>query len=98
VIDVYRICDHLKEKGWNLNMLQYPKAFHLCCVYLTDADTFCTDLKEALDLVRQNPSEKCSGSSAFYGQSASIPDRSLVGRVAFGYIDALYLPVDNNKK
>jgi sphinganine-1-phosphate aldolase len=95
--DVYRVCDLLKAKGWNLNMLQFPKSFHLCCVYLTDGDTFCRDLQESVDEVRKNPKEMCTGSSAFYGQSASIPDRSLVGRVAFGYIDTLYLPVDNKK-
>jgi sphinganine-1-phosphate aldolase len=97
VFDIYRVCDLLKEKHWNLNMLQFPKSFHLCCVYLTDADTFCRDLEEAVTVVRQNPQEKCTGASAFYGQSASIPDRALVGRVAYGYIDTLYLPVDNKK-
>lgn len=97
-IDVYRVSEGLKAKGWNLNLLQYPKSFHLCCVYLTDAETFCRELKEVMHVIRENPMEECSGSAAFYGQSATIPDRSLVGRIAYGYIDTLYVPFDGNKE
>jgi len=96
-IDIYRAAEGLKAKGWNLNLLQYPKSFHLCCVYLTDADTFCRELTEVMKEIRATHSEKCSGSAAFYGQSATIPDRSLVGRIAYGYIDTLYSQVDNKE-
>lgn len=51
-----------------------------------------------MDEVRRNPREQCSGSAAFYGQSASIPDRSLVNRIAYGYVDTLYSPVDNQQQ
>jgi hypothetical protein len=31
------------------------------------------------------------GSAAIYGMSAAIPDRSLIDRIARGYIDTMYL-------
>ena len=61
-------------------------------------ETFCRELKEVMQVIRENPMEECSGSAAFYGQSATIPDRSLVGRIAYGYIDTLYVPFDGEKE
>jgi sphinganine-1-phosphate aldolase len=59
-VDIYRISDGLSKKGWNINNLQYPPAFHICCTYLTDADQFITDLQDVLAVVLENPSEKAS--------------------------------------
>eukprot|EP01127_Copromyxa_protea_P002783 TRINITY_DN12734_c0_g1_i1.p1 TRINITY_DN12734_c0_g1~~TRINITY_DN12734_c0_g1_i1.p1 ORF type:complete len:544 (-),score=109.59 TRINITY_DN12734_c0_g1_i1:44-1654(-) len=89
--DIYRISDGMNKKGWNINNLQYPPAFHICCTYMTDADQFISDLKEVMDVVLQNPEEKATGGAAIYGMSAAIPDRSLIDRIARGYIDTMYL-------
>jgi len=94
-IDVFRVSSILGELNWNLSLLQYPKAVHISCTFLTDADQFNQDLFEAMKKIRKTPSQENVGSSAFYGQSASVPDRSLVGRIAAAYCDALYIPVDS---
>jgi len=96
-IDVFRVSSILSELNWNLSLLQYPKAVHISCTFLTDADQFTQDLAEAMIKIRKTPSEENEGSSAFYGQSASIPDRSLVGRIAAAYCDALYIPINSDK-
>lgn len=90
-VDIYRVSDGLSKKGWNINNLQYPPAFHICCTYMTDADSFIADMKEVMAEVLKNPKEKASGSAAIYGMSAAIPDRSLIDRIARGYIDTMYL-------
>lgn len=57
-VDIYRVSDGMSKKGWNINNLQYPPAFHICCTYMTDADQFISDLKDVMAVVLENPKEK----------------------------------------
>ncbi len=93
--DIYTLNDELKQKGWNLNPLQFPSSLHLC---ITEAncsrdnlDVFIRDVKMAF--------EKCSveydgvapeDGGSIYGTSQKITNRSLVSSVAKMYLDSLY--------
>ncbi|XP_029636366.1 sphingosine-1-phosphate lyase 1 [Octopus sinensis] len=92
--DIYRLSDALTAKGWTLNPLQFPASIHMC-VTLTHTkpevvERFEKDVAESVEVILQNPSEKCQGAGALYGMSQTIPDRSIVEDVTGIYLDASY--------
>ena len=51
-LNIYKVCQHMKEKGWNLNELQNPPSFHFCITNChTDdiIDEFIKNLRESID-------------------------------------------------
>lgn len=97
---IYKLNDHLKECGWNLNVLQYPGAIHLCVTLMHShgkvASNFVRDInngsKKLTEETRQkstaNKKDNDSGSAAIYGMAQTIPDRSIVAEVCTSYLDA----------
>jgi len=90
--DIYRYSEGMSKRGWALSPCQFPPAVHCTVVFRSDAEKFVADLKEVHAEIAKEPSKKPSGSAAFYGLSATIPDRTVVDRFARGYCDALYIP------
>ena len=51
-LNIYKVCQNMKEKGWNLNELQNPASFHFCITNChTDdiIDEFINNLRESLN-------------------------------------------------
>lgn len=75
------IADELAKKGWNLNLLQNPKGFHLCITHVhtlapTFVDHFVRDLSEAVAVVRAYPADKkVSGNVKVYGAVSMMPSQ-----------------------
>ncbi|KAI8055085.1 pyridoxal phosphate-dependent transferase [Syncephalis plumigaleata] len=92
-LNVHAVNDAMSRRGWHLSSLQEPDAVHISCTLLTvkRADDFCKDLQAAVDEVRADPSLNKKGQAAIYGMAATIPDKSLIGEVAKGFVDALYI-------
>jgi sphinganine-1-phosphate aldolase len=92
-MNVHAIADAMSRRGWHLNSLQHPDAVHIACTMLTVpvADQFCEDLQASVDEVKANPELSKQGKAAIYGMAATIPDKSIIGEVAKGFVDALYL-------
>lgn len=92
--DILRVFEKLVERKWNINGLQFPASFHLCVTMLHTegdvADRFVRDVGEVVEIVRSNPTAKCSGMGVMYGVAQAIPDRSVVNQLAEGFIDILY--------
>ena len=92
-LDIFNISDHLAQKGWHLNMLQFPGAFHICFTAIhigkNIPEQFISDLKESVEKA-QDSNSHINGSSAIYGTTMKIPDRSLVGEVTSTYLNSLY--------
>jgi sphinganine-1-phosphate aldolase len=101
-IDIYDIADDLSAKGWHLNALQSPAAIH-CAFTIPTAkavDQLIADLTEVigkeLEKAEQRKREgksyilKRGDTSALYGVAGSIPDKSVVSRLAEGFLDTLY--------
>ncbi|KAJ6128575.1 hypothetical protein N7471_009792 [Penicillium samsonianum] len=101
-IDIYDIADDLSAKGWHLNALQSPPAIH-CAFTIPTAkavDHLIADLTEVigteLEKAEQRKREGKSyilnrgDTSALYGVAGSIPDKSVVSRLAEGFLDTLY--------
>jgi sphinganine-1-phosphate aldolase len=85
-LKVYAVGDLLSRKGWHLNMLQKPQAVHIACTYLTisSADQLVADLKEAVTLLKKDPSAGNGELAAIYGTAANVPDRTLICDVTRG--------------
>ena len=92
--DIYRLSDAMKDRGWNLNSLQFPSSIHLCVTLLHTqegvADRFIRDTKECTAEIMKNPKAESTGSAAVYGMAQSIPDRSIITELACGFMDLYY--------
>lgn len=98
--NIYGLSDGMKQRGWNLNVLQFPTAIHLCVTLLHTkagvADRFVKDIREIAEEALKNPDAFNTGSAAVYGMAQSIPDRSVVDQITWSYLDSLYA-VGSNK-
>jgi hypothetical protein len=84
--------EQMSRRGWSLNGLHRPAAFHLALPrrHAEDGvvDRFLTDLRAAADEVRSNPEER-TGMAPLYGMAAMAP-KELVQGLLEAYIDVLY--------
>ena len=92
-INVYKVLDYMSHKKWSLNGLHKPTCVHLCVTLRHAqagvAERFLSDLREAVDHVKQHPEEK--GSMApVYGMAATIPMRGMVSDLLKKYLDLIF--------
>ncbi|KAG2374936.1 hypothetical protein C9374_010310 [Naegleria lovaniensis] len=91
-INIFQVMDFLSHRGWSLNALQFPSAFHICITLNTatdeKADEFILDLKDAVAQVKNNP-DSVKGSAPVYGLAVAIPDRSLIASMVTNVVDAM---------
>lgn len=93
-INIYHVSDEMKARGWNLNVLQHPSCVHICVTYANAAQApqFVDDLRASVAAVKSTPaSHYKGGAAAFYGMAATLPDQSLVTRVADSFMDVMYM-------
>lgn len=102
-IDIYDISDAMSAKGWHLNALQSPAAIHVAFTIPTAqaVDKLTADLilvveQELVKIAEKKRlghavEKKRGDASALYGVAGSIPDKSIVSRLAEGFLDTLYL-------
>jgi glutamate/tyrosine decarboxylase-like PLP-dependent enzyme len=92
-LNVYQVVQAMAERGWNLNGLHLPPAFHLCVTLRHTLpgvkERFISDLKQAVEAVRANP-QAPAGVGPVYGLAAAVEARPLVGELLAGFIDALF--------
>ncbi|PYI22534.1 sphinganine-1-phosphate aldolase BST1 [Aspergillus violaceofuscus CBS 115571] len=101
-VDIYDIADDLSAKGWHLNALQTPPAIHVAFTVPTASavDALTNDLVEVLEKELEKAEErkrqgksyivKRGDTAALYGVAGSMPDKSIVSRLAEGFLDTLY--------
>lgn len=102
-IDIYDISDNMSNKGWHLNALQSPAAMHVAFTIptATAIDKLTSDLVDVVEQEQVKIEERRrlgksvervrGDTSALYGVAGSIPDKSIVNRLAEGFLDTLYL-------
>lgn len=92
--NIYGLSDGLSKRGWNLNVLQFPSAIHICVTLLHTqsgvAERFVSDVKELTEKAMADPKACDTGSAAIYGMAQSLPDRSIVDQITRAYLDSLY--------
>ena len=94
VVNIYEVLDFMGERKWNLTGLIRPECIHLC---LTNAHTkdgvaerFVSDLKDAVEHLKNNSKNKPGGMAPVYGLASSMPLRGSVSMLLKKYMDALY--------
>jgi len=92
-LDIYKIMDQMTHKGWNLNGLHKPSCAHICLTLRHTkqgvAERFLSELKDAVDFVKDNPSES-GGMAPVYGMAATLPFRGVVKDFLKQYLDIYY--------
>lgn len=90
-MNVFKVTDAMKAKGWSLNNLQRPISVHLCVTWRTVAlvDTFLSELRDSVKTIQANPNAFPDGTAALYGMSASFPDRVTIAEMGQTYLDAI---------
>lgn len=94
--NIFMLSDRLTHRGWSLNALQFPSAFHICFTLMHTLDgvldKLVMDIKEiAAKLYADRANyKKLDGQAALYGMSQSIPDRSLINSLSKQYLDSYY--------
>jgi glutamate/tyrosine decarboxylase-like PLP-dependent enzyme len=92
-LNIYKVLDYMSHKKWSLNGLHKPTCVHLCVTLRHTqegvAEKFLADLREAVEHVKANPSEK--GSMApVYGMAATLPMRGMVSDLLKKYLDLIF--------
>ncbi|KAH0945447.1 hypothetical protein HN011_001122 [Eciton burchellii] len=99
---IYRLAEYLRNKGWNMNTLQFPCAIHICITHMhTDpkvTDKLLKDIKSGVSDAMYFQDQQIKGEYAMYGMSQTLPDRSLVGDFTKYYLDSMYHTIDNSTK
>jgi len=94
--------DGMKERGWILNSLQFPSCVHLCVTQLHThngkADRFISDVTDIAEQLSENPGASEAGTAAIYGMAGAIPDRSVVDKITWVFLDALYAEKGEGKE
>ena len=92
-LDVFRVLDAMTARGWSLNGLHRPAAFHLCVTLRHTkpgfTERFLADLRAAIDHVRANPNAE-GGMAPIYGMADTIPERGLVSDAMLDHMDGWY--------
>jgi glutamate/tyrosine decarboxylase-like PLP-dependent enzyme len=92
-LNIYEVLDQMSNRGWNINGLQKPPAFHIA-ITLTHTrqgvkERFINDLKDSVAYVKAHPGSK-EGKAPIYGLAANIPFRGMVSDILKSYLDVIY--------
>lgn len=92
-LDIYRVMDAMRRRGWSLNGLHRPSCVHLCVTLRHTQpgvkERFLEDLAAAVAEVREAPQAE-GGMAPVYGMAATLPLRGVVSNFLKAYMDVLY--------
>ncbi len=74
-INCYALCDAMKDlRSWDLATLQSPPSIHLALTLPTsrNAHAFVSDLKIALQMLRDHPEKYSGGTAGLYGTASKV--------------------------
>jgi glutamate/tyrosine decarboxylase-like PLP-dependent enzyme len=92
-LDIYRVMDAMRHRGWSLNGLHRHSCVHLCVTLRHTQpgvkERFVEDLQAAVAEVKKAP-EVEGGMAPVYGMAATLPLRGVVSNILKAYMDVLY--------
>jgi sphinganine-1-phosphate aldolase len=91
-VGIYAVGDQMDARGWQVNRLQFPEGLHamVTAKHLECADDFLRDLKQAVAVVKADPSLAQRGGAATYGMMAHIPLRGMVRQRVLDIFAGMY--------
>lgn len=90
LFDINLLSSKLKDKKWNLNMIQNPKGFHICltnCHSQNVIEQLINDIKETISDIDMN--HKGEKSTCIYGTAQEISDQEIIRDVVSEYLYTL---------
>ena len=83
-------------RGWDLATLQSPAAAHLALTLPTaaNADVFVSDLRLAVQMLRDQPEKYTGGTAGMYGTASKLP-AGFVEESAKVYLDTMTVAADD---
>lgn len=92
-LNIYKVLEAMGHKKWSLNGLHKPSCMHIALTLRHTEpgvkERFISDLKLALDHVKNHPEEK-GGMAPVYGMAATMPMRGLVSDMLKKYLDLIF--------
>ena len=88
-INIYLVIKQMKERNWELTIMQNPPSFHLCITKTHTREVctkFCQDLKDSVEIVKQNENQTLDGTLALYGSSEQIENSLFIDEIIHDYI------------
>ena len=79
-VNIFAVGDQMDAKGWQVNRLQFPDGLHamITAQHLPVIDDYLRDLRNAVAVVKADPSLAGKGRAATYGMMAHLPLRGVV--------------------
>jgi sphinganine-1-phosphate aldolase len=78
--DIYHVNDYMRTKGWRFNGQQYPNAIHMAVTRPQTqdglADTFATDLADAVAYAHEHKDEKPMSAAIYGGVEGGMTDEA----------------------
>ena len=92
LVNIYAVGDQMDARGWQINRLQFPEGLHamVTAKHLDSVEAYLADLKEAVAIVKADPSLAQKGHAATYGMMANIPLRGLVKKRVLDIFAGMY--------
>ncbi len=93
-IGIYAVADQLQKKGWYMDRQQTPESIHMTLSPLHSEyiKEFVSDLKLAVQTVKDHPELNTSGQAAMYGMMAKIPFRGMIKSSVLSIMEKMYGP------
>jgi len=89
-VNILDINDWMSQKGWTLNVLQFPTSVHFCLTMgsVDSVDALVADLRVGVEeLMKAGSSAQTGGKAPIYGMATALPDRGAVGDILVMYQD-----------
>ena len=87
-LNIYNVVHFMKEKKWNLTVMQKPASFHLCITKIHNqkiCQSFCNDLLKSINEAKSNKA-KLDGTLALYGSSTKLENNLFIDEIIHDYI------------
>ncbi|XP_057494368.1 sphingosine-1-phosphate lyase isoform X3 [Actinidia eriantha] len=90
IVNIFEVNDILSTKGWHLNALQRPNSIHLCVTlqHVPVVEDFLKDLRDSVQIVKENPGPMSGGLAPIYGAAGKMPDRVMVQELLVDFMDS----------
>ena len=88
-INIYLVIKQMKERNWELTIMQNPPSFHLCITKIHTRELcnqFSIDLMDSVEIVKKNKNQKLDGTLALYGSSEQIENSLFIDEIIHDYI------------
>lgn len=93
-LNIYAVADQMEKRGWHIDRQQRPECLHAMVTpyHANYADQYLSDLKESVEVVKQNPELAETGGAAMYGMISNIPLRGMIKKNVLKMMTDMYAP------